>query len=46
MGTLVQAGIEKITPTDFKTILTARDRTAAGPTAPPHGLFLHRVYYS
>ena len=46
VGTLVQAGIEKITPTDFKTILTARDRTAAGPTAPPHGLFLHRVYYS
>lgn len=46
VGTLVQAGLEKITPADFNTILTARDRTVAGPTAPPHGLFLHRVYYS
>jgi tRNA pseudouridine38-40 synthase len=45
MGTLVQAGLEKIHADDFKTILEARDRHRAGPTAPPHGLFLVSVFY-
>ncbi len=44
-GTLVQAGLHKITPDDFKIILSACDRTKAGPTAPAHGLFLYQVNY-
>lgn len=46
IGTLVFAGIGKIDSIQFKKILEACDRTKAGPTAPPHGLFLYRVNYS
>jgi len=45
VGTLVDVGREKISPADFKKILTAKDRTRAGATAPPHGLFLMEVRY-
>lgn len=45
VGTLVEVGQAKITPDDFLRILTSRDRNQAGPTAPPHGLFLVRVLY-
>lgn len=45
MGTLVMAGHRKITREDFIEILQAKDRTKAGPTAPPNGLFLHHVNY-
>ena len=44
-GTLVQVGLGKITADDFKTILEAKDRDRAGPTAPPHGLCLIIVFY-
>lgn len=46
MGTLVHAGLGKISVAEFKHIIGVCDRSFAGPTAPPHGLFLHRVYYS
>ena len=46
VGTLVWAGKKKITPDQFREILEACDRTLAGPTAPPQGLFLYRVNYS
>ncbi len=46
MGTLVSAGLSKISPNDFKKILQAEDRNAAGMTAPPQGLFLIRVNYT
>ncbi|MBE5844942.1 MAG: tRNA pseudouridine(38-40) synthase TruA [Butyrivibrio sp.] len=39
-GTLMQVGRGKNQPEDIKTMLEAMDRTAAGPTAPPQGLFL------
>ncbi len=45
VGTLVEVGLGKITPDDFKTILLSRDRNRAGVTAPPHGLFLVNVNY-
>lgn len=44
-GTLHMVGQGKITPEDIKTILQARDRTKAGPTAPPDGLYLMRIDY-
>ncbi|MDF0674689.1 MAG: tRNA pseudouridine(38-40) synthase TruA [Nitrospira sp.] len=45
VGTLVEVGLSKRTPESLSTILKARDRSAAGKTAPPHGLFLVRVDY-
>jgi tRNA pseudouridine38-40 synthase len=45
VGTLVDVGLAKITPDDFKTILLSRDRKLAGITAPAHGLFLMQVTY-
>lgn len=45
VGTLVQVGAGKTHPDDLDRILHARDRSAAGPVAPPHGLFLVSVSY-
>ncbi len=45
VGTLVEVGLNKRTPESLNTILQARDRSAAGKTAPPQGLFLVRVDY-
>lgn len=44
-GTLVFAGAGKIKPEDMQEILLSKDRTRAGVTAPPQGLFLTEVYY-
>ena len=45
VGTLVQVGRGLRTPGSFSDLLDARDRTQAGPTAPPHGLYLVEVKY-
>ena len=45
VGTLLDVGLCKITPDDFKKILLSRNRNLAGVTAPPHGLFLMHVKY-
>ena len=45
VGTLVDVGLGKITSEDFKNILFSKDRSRAGATAPPHGLFLMNVKY-
>ncbi len=45
VGTLVEAGRNKIDANDIKEILAARDRRQAGPTAPAQGLFLVKVEY-
>jgi tRNA pseudouridine38-40 synthase len=45
VGTLVYVGKKKFLPEQVKTILEARDRKVAGPTAPSHGLCLIKVEY-
>jgi tRNA pseudouridine38-40 synthase len=45
VGTMVDVGLGKISPIDFKRILESRDRDQAGATAPAHGLFLKNVNY-
>ncbi len=45
VGTLVEVGLSKWSPENVKQILAAKDRTLAGPTAPPQGLFLVQVKY-
>lgn len=44
-GTLIEAGRGHIAPEDVKRILEARDRQAAGPTAPACGLTLIGIEY-
>jgi tRNA pseudouridine38-40 synthase len=45
IGTVVEVGMDKRTPDSLIKVLQARDRSAAGQTAPPHGLCLMRVDY-
>lgn len=45
VGTLVEVGKGRWRPADVDKILNARDRNQAGPTAPPHGLYLVRIEY-
>lgn len=45
MGTLIEIGRGKSKPGDMAEILSKKDRSAAGPTAPPEGLFLEKVEY-
>jgi tRNA pseudouridine38-40 synthase len=45
VGTLVKVGRHARTESWVAEVLAARDRRAAGPTAPPQGLFLIRVEY-
>lgn len=44
-GTLMEVGRGHITPQDMEQILLARDRRAAGPTAPACGLTLMNIEY-
>lgn len=45
VGTLVEVGVGRRSAASVAAALEARDRAAAGITAPPHGLFLVRVAY-
>jgi tRNA pseudouridine38-40 synthase len=45
VGTLVEIGRGRWPPAEMAAILASRDRSRAGPTAPPQGLFLVRVDY-
>jgi tRNA pseudouridine38-40 synthase len=44
-GTLVEIGQGRHPPEWMSEVIASRSRTAAGPTAPAHGLFLVRVEY-
>ncbi|ASS97709.1 MULTISPECIES: tRNA pseudouridine(38-40) synthase TruA [Geobacillus] len=45
VGTVLEIGQRKRSPADISTLLAAKDRRLAGPTAPAEGLYLWRVYY-
>ena len=45
MGTLIEVGKENMTVEEFRDILESKDRSKAGITAPPQGLFLKEVKY-
>jgi tRNA pseudouridine38-40 synthase len=45
VGTLVEVGRGRFPATWIGEVLASRDRSAAGPTAPAHGLFLMAVAY-
>lgn len=44
-GTLVEVGLGRLSPAAMPEILAARNRAAAGRTAPAHGLYLVHVHY-
>ena len=44
-GTVLYAAEGKFRPEDIPAILESRDRTLAGPTVPPGGLYLTRLWY-
>jgi tRNA pseudouridine38-40 synthase len=44
-GTLVYVGSGKVKPGDIPEILKSKDRKKAGPTLPPNGLFMVKVFY-
>lgn len=44
-GTLVEVGLGKINPEDIDKIIKAKDRSLAGKTLPPQGLYLLNVEY-
>lgn len=46
VGTLLQVGSGDIHPDKIKEILERKQRTLAGKTAPPQGLYLWKVFYS
>lgn len=45
VGTLVDVGLGKLRAGDIAWILRSKDRSKAGPVAPPHGLCLWEVLY-
>ena len=45
VGTMVYASYGKLVPEDIPMLLEKRDRRLTGPTMPPQGLYLNRVWY-
>ena len=45
VGTCVYAAEGKLSPDDIPAILESGNRTLAGPTAPPDGLYMSRLWY-
>jgi len=45
MGSLVKTGMDTASPESLKELLASKNRSLGAPTAPPHGLFLVKVFY-
>jgi tRNA pseudouridine38-40 synthase len=45
VGTLLEVGTGRRSVEEFSEALRAKDRSAGGATAPPHGLKLMKVFY-
>jgi tRNA pseudouridine38-40 synthase len=45
VGTLIEVGLGRRDPEELADLLSGRPRSAAGPTAPAHGLILETVSY-
>ena len=45
VGTMVYASHGKLVPEDIPALLETRDRRLTGPTMPPQGLYLNRLWY-
>ena len=45
VGTMVYASYGKLEPEDIPALLEKGDRRLTGPTMPPQGLYLHRLWY-
>ncbi len=45
VGTMVYASYGKLIPEEIPVLLEKRDRRLTGPTMPPQGLYLNRVWY-
>lgn len=45
VGTMVYASYGKIEPEEIPKLLETRDRRLTGPTMPPQGLYMNRVWY-
>ena len=45
VGTMVYAALGKLEPEEIPALLETRDRRLTGPTMPPQGLYLNRVWY-
>ena len=45
VGTCIEVGRGKLTPSGFKEVIAAKSRQKAGASVPGHGLFLAKVVY-
>lgn len=45
VGTVVDIGAGKMAEAEFRRVFAGRNRSAAGATAPPQGLYLRRIFY-
>ncbi len=45
VGTLIYVAEGKLSPEEIPQILASKDRTLAGPTAPPEGLYMTKLWY-
>lgn len=45
VGTLLRVQEGRIKPEEIGVIIGSKNRALAGPTAPPHGLYLNKVFY-
>lgn len=45
VGTLIEVAYDRLSPDDVSAIIKSRDRSKAGMTAPPYGLYLNKVTY-